>query len=656
MRARLSALLLLVPALVPFSSPLRAATWQQPTPDELKMTADPASPNAPAIYLDREESTDNHLHMQYTYVRVKILRDEAKNMGDVEIRGLTGDYQITDVQGRTIHADGKVIPFTGKPYQKMLVKAGNEQYRAVVFSLPDVQTGSILEYSYKLRYPDNRVLTPTWDVQDRLYTRKAHFHFLPTDELVISDTDKGGATSSLAYSNYLPPGAKIAFEHAAYDLGVTNVPGIPHEEFEPPMDSLAYRVRFYYTTKTSAAQYWNQYGKGWSKQVDRFAAGSPEVTKTAAEWSAGAASEPEKLEKIYDALTKLENTRYTRERSSDENRAEGVKRVKTADDVLALKRGDPEQIALLFLALARAAGFKAYAMQVVNRNSAFFQEAYLSPSQFDDTVIIVSVHGKEMYFDPGERYATFGKLHWRHSDVTGLRQNEGGGTGIASTPPQSYRDNLVQRMADLKLQPDGSVEGSVTLICIGTRALELRHRALSGDEAQLKQELDHEMASDLPSGLLLHTDHFLALDTQGSNLIVRMTVSGSLGTGTGKRLFVPLSVFSAGGHNPFTSSHRETVIDMHYPSYEKDEVVLHVPAGMTIETVPDKTKVELPGMAVYLSTVTRDGQTITYKRDFAMANAIYKPTEYDKLKDFLNEVSNKDREQAVLQAGAPAGQ
>lgn len=292
---------------------------------------------------------------------------------------------------------------------------------------------------------------------------------------------------------------------------------------------------------------------------------------------------------------------------------------------------------------------------MVNRDSAFFQQAYLSPDQFDDTIVIVNVLGKEMYFDPGERYATFGKLHWRHSEVSGLRQQEGG-TAIAATPAQSYRDNLIQRVADLNLHTDGTVDGSVTIVCVGTRALDLRHRALSGDEQQLKQEVDREMEGELPPGLLLHADHFLGLETQGTNLIVRAAVSGNLGNGTGKRLFVPLSVFSAGGHNPFTSSHRETIIDLRYPYYEKDEISIHVPAGMSVETTPANAKVEFPNMAVYLSSVTRDGQTIRYKRDFAMANAVYKVDEYDKLKSFLNEVSNKDREQAVLQAGGPAGQ
>ena len=44
-----------------------------------------------------------------------------------------------------------MIPFTGKPYEKLLAKTATFKYRAKVFSLPDVEVGSILEYRYKLR-------------------------------------------------------------------------------------------------------------------------------------------------------------------------------------------------------------------------------------------------------------------------------------------------------------------------------------------------------------------------------------------------------------------------------------------------------------------------------------------------------------------------
>ena len=655
-RSLLAPLLLLPLVSAPLSIQAHAADWQQPTPDELKMTTEPAAANAEAVYLYREETTDDKLHMQSVYVRIKILRDEGKRYGDVEIIGSSNYDGITDIQGRTIHSDGSVIAFTGKPYEKLLFKTATVKYRAKVFSLPDVQTGSILEYRYKLRYDDNSVISPTWTIQQPIYVRKAHYHFVPTERDVISHTDNGSVSSALAYSQYLPVGVKIVETRGAYDLDVSNIRAIPKEQYEPPMEAFAYRVRFYYTNLRNAQQYWDSYGKQWARRIDKFAAPSPAITQAAQEIASGGGTEDEKLNKLYDAVMKLENTRFSREHSSEENRVEGVKQVKTAADVWALKRGSSNDLALLFLSLARAAGFHAYAMSVVNRDRDFFQESYLDGDQLDDMLVIVVVNGKERTFDPGERYITYGELRWTHATVRGLREQEGH-TALADTVGNSYKENILKRMADITLAPDGAITGTATIICTGEFALRWRQRALEADPADLKKAFDETLQQDLPPGAMLRVDHFLGLDAEGVNLMARMQVSGSLGSSTGKRVFVPLSIFAAGSPDPFTSSTREEPIDLRYPYLERDEVTLHLPEGMQIESVPENARVDLPQMAVYASSAKAAGQTISYSRSFIVANVLYKPDEYGKLKTFFDDVSNKDHAPAVLHlAAAHTGQ
>jgi hypothetical protein len=306
---------------------------------------------------------------------------------------------------------------------------------------------------------------------------------------------------------------------------------------------------------------------------------------------------------------------------------------------------------MLFLALARAAGFHADAMIVVNRDRDLFQMNYLDPDQLDDLIVLVTVDGKERAFDPGERYTTYGTLHWTHSMAGGLREQDGH-IALANSPGIGYKDTIVQRVADLTLAPDGTVTGSATIICTGERALRWREKALEGDEVALKKDFDDQLQPDLPPGVILKTDHFLGLDTEGTNLMVRINVSGSLGTATGKRIFLPVSIFSAGSSDPFASSHREEPIDLHYPYMENDKVTLHLPAGFQVESVPADARIDLPQNAVYVSHAKADGQIVTYSRSYIMANVLYNASEYDKLKGFLDDVSNKDRAQAVLHVAA----
>jgi len=66
--------------------PLLGANWTQPTPDELKMTSDPAAPDAPAVYLFREEIVNDKLHSHTTYARIKILSEKGKeDFSEIEI-------------------------------------------------------------------------------------------------------------------------------------------------------------------------------------------------------------------------------------------------------------------------------------------------------------------------------------------------------------------------------------------------------------------------------------------------------------------------------------------------------------------------------------------------------------------------------------------
>src|SRR5271166_4712397 len=138
------------------------------------MTSDPAAPNAPAVYLFREETVVDDYHMHSMYARIKILTEKGKEMfSDIEIPYEATNFSITDVSGRTIHSDGTVVPLTTKPIDKLVVKSGKYKVMEKVFSMPDVQVGSILEYRWKLRYDDNHFSSPAWYIAQPVFVHKA---------------------------------------------------------------------------------------------------------------------------------------------------------------------------------------------------------------------------------------------------------------------------------------------------------------------------------------------------------------------------------------------------------------------------------------------------------------------------------------------------
>jgi hypothetical protein len=633
-----------------------ADAWIKPTPEELQMTAEPAAPGAAAIYLLRDERADDKLHVHITYVRLKVLTEKGKDYADQEISYEGGQFRIFGVEGRTIHSDGTVIRFSGKPYQKVLEKSGKEKYKATVFTLPDVQVGSILEYRYVLSYESNVVVSPRWYLQGPLYIRKAHFQFIPSDR-VLEDGHGGVMQAGVAYAAFLPAGGSIVYSPAGryYTLDVEKIPAAPDEEFMPPMHNYSFRALFYYTVAKSAEEYWGNEGKYWSKNVDRFI-DAGKLSAVASQIIGPTDTPAQKLKKIYAAVMKLENTSFTREHTGAEDKAEGVK-VKTAADIWEQKRGNRDELTRLFVGLARAAGFKAYVGVVTNRDRNLFLADYLDLSQLDDDIAIVQVDGKEQFFDPGERYAEYGELHWKHSATQGIRQTDKGAV-IFATPIPAYQSTNQIRYAYLDIQPDGKVSGTIRVSLTGNRALRWREFALRNDEDALKEQFEQTVQQEMPPAIQVKIGHFLGLTEWDKALLCVLNVTGSMGTTTAKRVFLPATFFEATSHPLFALDKRTMPIDLDYPVAMQDTVSIKLPAAFDIESLPKDTEVTYPQNAYYRAKFTREPGVVKSLRVFVMGNVIYKAEEYPALKDFYQKVNAKDKEPAVLgfvQAASVAG-
>ncbi|MEO6964457.1 MAG: transglutaminase domain-containing protein [Acidobacteriaceae bacterium] len=358
-------------------------------------------------------------------------------------------------------------------------------------------------------------------------------------------------------------------------------------------------------------------------------------------------TDQQKVEKIYAAVMKLDNTSFTRQHSAAENKAEGVT-IKNAEDVWEQKRGYDDQITRLFVAMVRAAGLKAYGAIVVDINHNIFEPDFLSWGQLNDEVAIVSIGGKEIYFDPGQRYCEFAQLHWKHAGTGGLRQTDHG-VKIFSTPWQSYNDNSVTRQARLTLSPAGQVSGVIYEIMNGAQALAWRQAALRGDETGVKKQFNDSLKGSMPPGVTVNVNHFVGLTDFSNPLMVVMNVAGTLGTATGKHVFIPAVFFEAGNPPLFAKTHRTNPVDMSYPYKVTDDFRLTLPANMTVESLPKDGDIPFAPNADYLTKFVSTPHTYGYARLLRVATFLYKTNEYPPLRNFFQKVSASDQSQIALQ-------
>ena len=628
------ALLLLVAPFTAFAS----TDWQAPTPEELKMTSYPAAPGAPAVYLFREETVDNDDKASTLYARIKILTEKGKDMfGDIEIPYATSGFKITDLEGRTIHSDGTVIPLTGKPYDKLLIKEGHVRIMAKVFSLPDVQVGSILEYRYKVKMDSDWVYAPDWHLQQEIPVMSAHYNFRPG----------AGRSGRIEYALRLPPDDKVVLEkNGSFDLTIRNIPALPDEDYLPPIGNNSYRLVFYYASYKTSGEYWKAMGSYWSQDFDKFAHPSNRIRAAVNAIVAPGDSEEQKAEKIYAAVMKVENTSFTREHSAAENKAEHLK-VKTAEDIWAQQRGYDDEITRLFVALARTAGLKTYGAIIVDRDESLFDANYMNWSQLDDEIAIVTINGKEVYLDPGQRYCEFGQLHWKHTWAGGVRETSNG-TQVFTTPGGNYADNTVIRTARLSIDSDRQIHGLIYETMTGVEALDWRQEALRGDETEVRKEFEDDLQKSTPTGVQVKVNHFVGLTDFTHPLMVVLNASGTLGTETGKHIFLPAVFFEAGNPPLFTETERKNPVDMHYPYAVHDDFQLALPPNMTLESVPKGDTVPLMPNADYIAKFASEGNVFAYGRLLMLRKVVYSAAEYPALRSFFQNVSTDDQQQVAL--------
>ena len=651
--------------------------FMKPTEEELKMTSIPGYPGASAVILYEEQIDKNDLHEELHYERIKILTEEGKKYANVELRFFSsrnyGNYvgdekMVRDIQGRTIHSDGTIIPFSGKPYLKVIDKGQAGQREEKVFTLPDVEVGSIIEYRYTTAYSDDVSEAPDWYIQGDLYVKTAHYEWYPTVRL-LQDSETGALINSITWFPVLPANAKLnRSEHPGaglnganqqvFTLDASDIPPVPEEEYMPPIKNFTYRVLFNFSQYRSADDYWKSEGKRWSKRINSFSDPNADLTRVVQDVIAGANTQDEKLRRIYAFVMKMENTNYTRERGNQEDKAVGVNKVSKASDVVALKRGSSFQLTELFIGMARAAGLKAYAMLVPDRSIEIFIPQWRSFYQFDSLIAIVNVDGKEVFFDPGERYCPYGRLAWQHSLLPdGLRQTDGG-TGFAPTPGDGYSQNKTSRVANLTMSTTGEITGKIDLTFNGAPALRWRQAALTGDEVSLKNGLRRRLERMLPKGLEVEVSSIVGLEDYEKPLAVSYSVKGTLGTMTGKRMVMPVNLFTAESATTFSHEKRVLAVYFDYPEIVQDALRVNLPDSWTVEAVPDGSKFNMQKIGIYNMTIDQTPKNFTTRRMFAFGEFLIPQAQYGDLHTFYSQFEAKDKESIVLKpvaATTPAG-
>jgi hypothetical protein len=621
-------------------APSRATDWQPITPEELQLKSEPKAPGATAIYLYRQVDRDDSNSETFYYSRLKILKEEGRSYADVEIRYLKGDEQVHGLDARTIRPDGSIVKFDGTVYDKPILTGRGRKYMAKTFTMPEAGVGSIIEYKYRLSQNPRYIFDSKWILSQELFTQHARFSLIPSEYYSLR----------WSWPRGLPEGtADPSKTSGRIKLETRDVPAFVTEELMPPEDELKYRVDFIYFDEgqyvKEAAAYWKRFAKERFRQVEKFVDRKKAMERAVAEIIQPDDSPETRLRKIYTRVQRIRNESYERPKTEEERKRDDEAR--NVEEVWTRGSGIDSQINYLFIALARAAGLQASSALCATRNQYFFDSRLMNDHQLNSNIVIVTAAGKDWFLDPGVPFTPFGSLPWYETAVQSLRLDSDGGKWINTLLP-GPTDARIERKARLKLESGGTLAGKVTISFTGSEAGWRRLEERNEDDTERRQFLENQLRRSVPSGIEVKLTNTPDWSAWEEPLVAEfdLQIPGWVAS-AGQRQLLKAGLFGAIEDRTFEHQTRTQPIYFDFPYQYSDDVVIELPTGKHINSLPKARNLDFKTYSYGLTAEEKDG-TLHLKRDISVSLLLVNVKFYNQLRDFFQSVRNADEDQVVI--------
>ena len=660
--------------------PASAQPWPPLTPEEKAMTDCPQQPGADAIWLYREQYADHEAFTTKFFKRMKILKDSGRDHANIEIAYYAGSQKVEDLEIRHIPPQGEPLPFRGQVFDKTALRYRRFRVAVKTFAVTDVKVGSIIEFRYSIvpdsggssggdaeEVADNLSLSGAkpeegglpknkeylsfpairWEVQDDLFTRKIKYEY-SAHPLIWTLFD---GPCRLTWVCHRLDAARPQIKGNRILLELENVPAFEEEEFMTSEEAEQMSVDVFYLDRriTDSDEFWKRESQIWQKSAESFIGEARKSAPRALELVGDAGDAVVKLNRIYDGAQKIRNLSYEKGLSRKQRKEQKIKPNRSAADVLERGYGVRSDITRTFVALARAAGFKAEVVRVSTRDDKLFRIKLLSfYDQMDSEAALVVLGDKSLLFDPATPFCPFGLVHWSRSNTAALRYAEKPPAFFVTTVYQPELA-LTQREIALTLDPQGGLSGTVKTTYTGHEALVRRLEHIHDDAEARKTDLEKELADILPPGATVTLTNLVNIDNSAPDLVASYEVSlPGIATAAGEKMLLPVSPLLGAARYPFRTTARKYPVYFPYPFREFDDIVITLPEGLTSEVCPEARKDENAFSAFTLVCAGEGPGKLHVQRDLVIKKSFFPVEQYPAVKALFDSVRASDEAQVIF--------
>jgi len=643
-RRLLKGLIPLVLVCLPAAVLAEMPEWRTVTPEELSMRSEPKAPGAPAIILYMQVDRDEFLSREERYLQIKILTEEGRSAANVRIDFDEKLERVRDIEARTIRKDGTIVPFTGEIFEAPIAKGSEQKIKSKSFALQEAEVGSVIEYRYSRRF--NVGFELRWLLANHLFTREARYSF------------KAGWPTRYSSPRGLPPGTEpleVDKKRGVVRLHTHNVPAVVDEEFSPPDTENGYVLNLipavdWDRPAKDAETFWKRHADQQRNSTRYFLNGSGSLRKAVLELAPESDAPEVRLRKIFDACAGLRNRSYEPERSEEEVERANVRETLNVRDVWKKKYGWSRDIDLLFMGMAREAGFTVAEIWLASREKTFFDPQQVDTRWLNWLYIGVMLDGKERYFSPGTRFLPFGQIVWGGTSVKALRIDEKTHSWI-KMPAPSPDEARTRQVVRLKLADDGVLTGTVTATYTGREAMWRRNREHNEDATHRREFLESDITKTLTGEAIAKVLVEPDWDGAGDFVVKYELTLPDRVLSAGNRRLMPAGWFVGYSNDAFRRPERISPIYFGYPWDNEEDVEIELPSGWTLDGAPAARRVDQK-VLLYTMEVGSDRNVVRMKRHFRLDLTLVTASSYGAIHKFYEDMRAGDVQQVVIKTAA----
>lgn len=639
--------------------------------EELLEKFNPLDSSANATYLYKYRKTffdyvqgDGFRLVTEIHERIKIYNKEGFDYATKKVRlhKSGSDIEvINSIKAYTYNLLNGKIEETKLTKEGMFKTEKSKYLNEMKFTMPNIKVGSIVAFKYKVFSPFY------WSVDDFNFqydipVKKIEAKFEVPEYFVFKVNTKGFLTvspktetksgkitfrSKTRSGGSIHSGARTTFNSSDVDFTkkissyhLTNVPALKEEPYVNSINNYRSSMQYelsYTKFPQSPVKYYSTTWEDVVKTIYKSSNFGAELDKTSyfkdeIDAIIGSISDPMKRATLIFDFVKSKvkwdgyNSKYTNN---------GVKKA-FKDQV-----GNVAEINLMLTSMLKYAGLNAYPVLVSTRRHGV--PLFPTREGYNYVVSYVKFLDGSILLDATNKYSTPNVLPFRTLNWQGRVIAEKGGSTLVDLYPKQKSKNSISML--INLNAEGHIDGSYRSLKTNHKALSFRERYNETDEDDFLEKLENKYDGLEVSEFNVKNTEDLSKPIMESYKFIKENQADIIGD---KIYFSPMFFFKS-KENPFKLEKREFPVDFGYPLKSTYRIIVNLPEGFKIESIPEPMAVALPeGMGVFKFSISGLGSKIQMLIDSEINEAIVSPIYYDALKEYFKQMIEKENEQIVL--------